>query len=146
MLCRSRRNELASCSGALQMRLCTCAPDGTGRSPPPAMLCPQATVSNGRCPFGCVAGKATPAPPSSPPHRPVAPSSLTGAVAMQLPGSLPLFTWLVRNWNYRVAAEKYESLMQGQVAQREGDLVARFRAWHEDALENDGQARAAWVP
>jgi len=61
------------------------------------------------------------------------------SVALQLPGSLPLFTWLVRNWNYRVAAEKYESLMQGQVAQREGDLVARFRAWHEDALENDGQ-------
>ena len=36
--------------------------------------------------------------------------------------------------------------MQGQVAQGENDLVARFRAWHEDALANDGQARAACVP
>jgi len=61
------------------------------------------------------------------------------SVALQLPGSLPLFTWLVRNWNYRVAEEKYESLVQGQVAQREGDSVARFRSWHEDALANDGQ-------
>ena len=62
---------------------------------------------------------------------------------MQLPGSLPLFIWLVRNWNYRVAKEKYESLIQGQVAQREDDLVARFRAWHENALANHGQARAS---
>jgi len=62
------------------------------------------------------------------------------SVALQLPGSLPLFTWLVRNWNYRVAEEKYESLVQGQGAQREGDdPVARFRSWHEDALANAGQ-------
>ena len=69
------------------------------------------------------------------------------SVALQLPGSLELFTWLVRNWNYRVAEEKYESLVQGQGAQREGDdPVARFRSWHEDALANDGQARARTSP
>lgn len=61
------------------------------------------------------------------------------SAALQLPGALPLFTWLVRNWNYRVAEEKYEGLLQGQVAQREGDLVATFRSWHEQALANDGQ-------
>jgi len=57
---------------------------------------------------------------------------------LQLPGSLPLLTWCVRNWNYRVAQEGYESTVRGQEAQ-DGGVVARFRAWHQDTLASEGQ-------
>ena len=58
----------------------------------------------------------------------------------QLPGALPALTWLVRQWNYRVAEEKYDALLQGQPAQGgAAAAVARFRSWHEKAIANDGQ-------
>lgn len=62
------------------------------------------------------------------------------SLALQLPGALPALTWLVRQWNYRVAEEKYDALLQGQPAQGgAAAAVARFRSWHEKAIANDGQ-------
>lgn len=60
------------------------------------------------------------------------------SVALQLPGSLPFLTWCVRNWNYRVATEKYQDLVRDTEMQAKNDIVAAFRSWHKDACAKFG--------
>ena len=51
------------------------------------------------------------------------------SAVLQLPGSMPLLTWLVRNWNYKVAREAYAAIHDRPRADGiRNDLVERIAA------------------
>eukprot|EP00908_Phaeocystis_cordata_P000642 Transcript_10704.p3 GENE.Transcript_10704~~Transcript_10704.p3 ORF type:complete len:335 (-),score=90.02 Transcript_10704:86-1090(-) len=56
---------------------------------------------------------------------------------LQVPGSVLLLTWLVREWNYKSAHEKYAQLAEAGTVQH--PRLDRFREWHRDTLASEGQ-------
>ena len=59
---------------------------------------------------------------------------------LQLPGSEPMLTFLVRNRNYQLAVEDLMSESTGCRPQAEAsdDLVTRFREWARTAQQGEG--------